>query len=61
MAVLAAEASARARAEAMLADTDTELVALVLASDDARQTSEELVERAQIAASRRAIARQMAQ
>ncbi len=61
LAVLAAKASSCAQAEATLAEVEREIGTLGPVSDASLLTSEEQAERGQIAASRRAIVRQMAQ
>jgi exonuclease SbcC len=61
LAVLAAQAGACAQAEATLAEVEREMGALGPASDASLPTAEEQAERAQIAASRRAISQQLAQ
>jgi len=61
MAVLASKASACTQARTMLAEIDRELAALGPQAVKAAQTPEEQAEREQVAASRRAIATQLAQ
>lgn len=61
LAVLAAKAGSCAQAEATLAEVEREMSALGPASDASLPTAEEQAERAQIAASRRALSQQLAQ
>jgi exonuclease SbcC len=61
LAVLAAKAGSCAQAEATLAEVEQEMSTLGPASDASRPTAEEQDERGQIAASRQAIALQLAQ
>ncbi|ODS71947.1 MAG: hypothetical protein ABS43_19255 [Bordetella sp. SCN 67-23] len=61
LAVLAAKAGSCAQAEATLAEVEREMTTLGPVADTSMLTSDEQVEREQIAASRRAITRQMEQ